>query len=290
MGRRYDTLSFLSDYGTDDEFVGIVHSVIRSIAPHLTTVDITHGIPAHDVRAGGLTLARSAQYLCPGVVLAVVDPGVATSRRAVVVEVGDGESVLVGPDNGLLAPAVAMVGGASRAVSLTCADYHLSTPGPTFAGRDIFAPVAAHVANGVDLVEFGEDVDPSTLLPGVMPVATTEDDGLHTEVLWVDRFGNIQLNVGPDELSDIVGQIGGRCQIRISGLTRPAVRVVAFDEVPAGSIGLLVDSYGLATLVVDRASAAMDLVVSAGDRVVLAPVGDEPDAVTKVELGRNEPT
>ena len=114
MGRRYDTISFLSDYGIDDEFVGVVHSVVRSIAPHAHVVDITHGIAAHDVRAGGLALARASGYLCPGVVLAVVDPGVGTDRRAVAVEVGDGESVLVGPDNGLLAPAVAMVGGAGR--------------------------------------------------------------------------------------------------------------------------------------------------------------------------------
>jgi|TARA_B100000959_G_scaffold117900_1_gene123859 hypothetical protein len=289
VGRRYDTLSFLSDYGTDDEFVGVVHSVVRSIAPLVTIIDVTHGIPAHDVRAGGLTLARSAQYLCPGVVLAVVDPGVATSRRAVAVEIGDGESVLVGPDNGLLAPAVALVGGASKAVSLTSTDYHLPAPGPTFAGRDLFAPVAAHLANGVDLGEFGDEVDPSTLLPGVMPVAAAEDDGLHAEVLWVDRFGNVQLNVGPDELGDVVGQIGGRCQVRSAGTARPVVRVVAFDEVPAGGLGLLVDSYGLATLVVDRASAAADLGVSAGDSLVLAPTGGGSGSVTRVELGRSEP-
>lgn len=289
MGHRYDTLSFLSDYGTDDEFVGVVHSVVRSIAPHVGIVDVTHGIPAHDVRAGGLTLARSAQYLCPGVVLAVVDPGVATSRRAVAIEVGDGESVLVGPDNGLLASAVALVGGASRAVSLTSEGYHLPAPGPTFAGRDVFAPVAGHLANGVGLGELGEEVDPSTLLPGVMPVASVEEDGIHAEILWVDRFGNIQLNVGPDELGNVVGHVGDRCQVRTSGSTRPVVRVVAFDEVPTGGLGLLVDSYGLATLVVDRASAALDLGVSAGDTVVLATGGDGGGAVTKVQLGRNEP-
>ena len=289
MGHRYDTLSFLSDYGTDDEFVGVVHSVVRSIAPHVGIVDVTHGIPAHDVRAGGLTLARSAQYLCPGVVLAVVDPGVATSRRAVAIEVGAGESVLVGPDNGLLAPAVALVGGASRAVSLTSEAYHLPAPGPTFAGRDVFAPVAGHLANGVGLGELGEEVDPATLLPGVMPVASVEEDGIHAEILWVDRFGNIQLNVGPDELGNVVGQVGDRCQVRTSGSTRPVVRVVAFDEVPTGGLGLLVDSYGLATLVVDRASAAVDLGVSAGDTVVLATGGDGSGAVTKVQLGRNKP-
>ena len=87
MGRRYETVSFLSDYGLEDEFVGIVHSVLRSIAPHAAIIDVTPGVPAFDVRAGGLALARSAQYLCNGVVLAIVDPGVATDRRAVAVEV-----------------------------------------------------------------------------------------------------------------------------------------------------------------------------------------------------------
>ena len=106
---RFDTVSFLSDYGTVDEFVGVVHSVIRQLAPGVSVVDVTHEVPPHDVRAGGLTLARAAQYLAPGVVLAVVDPGVGTSRRAVAIEVGDGEAVFVGPDNGLLAAAVSMV-------------------------------------------------------------------------------------------------------------------------------------------------------------------------------------
>ncbi|HET7718313.1 MAG TPA: SAM-dependent chlorinase/fluorinase, partial [Acidimicrobiales bacterium] len=133
---RYDTITFLSDYGLRDEFVGVVKGVLRTLAPHATVLDLTHEVPVHDVRAGALTLARSVQYLPPGVVLAVVDPGVGSDRRAVAVEVGDEQTaVLVGPDNGLLAPAVAMVGGARRAVSLTNTDLHLPAPGPTFAGR-----------------------------------------------------------------------------------------------------------------------------------------------------------
>ena len=166
MALRYDTISFLSDYGHDDEFVGVVQSVIRAIAPEVAVIDVTHQVPPHDVRAGGLALARSAQYLCPGVVLAVVDPGVGGARRAVAVEVGDGASVLVGPDNGLLAPAVALVGGADRAVELTEPDYQLEAPGPTFAGRDVFAPAAAHLCAGVDLAELGPEIDPAGLLPG----------------------------------------------------------------------------------------------------------------------------
>ena len=176
MPLRYDTITFLSDYGHADEFVGVVHSVIRSITPDAAVVDLTHDIAPHDVRAAGLLLARSAQYLCPGVVLAVVDPGVGGDRRCVAVEVGDGMSVLVGPDNGLLAPAVAMVGGATRAVELTNTDFHLPAAGATFAGRDIFAPVAAQLCQGVDLAELGERIEPGLLQPGVLPL-TRADDG-----------------------------------------------------------------------------------------------------------------
>ena len=165
----YDTISFLSDYGHADEFVGVVHSVIAAIAPHVRVVDVTHGVAACDIRAGGLALARAAQYLLPGVVLAVVDPGVGTSRRPVAVEVGDGASVLVGPDNGLLAPAVALVGGAGRAVELAGGDYRLEAQpelGSTFDGRDVFAPAAAHLCCGVPLSALGPPIDPATLMPG----------------------------------------------------------------------------------------------------------------------------
>ena len=283
MGRRYDTISFLSDYGTDDEFVGVVHSVVRGIAPHAHVVDITHGIGAHDVRAGGLALARSAQYLCPGVVLAVVDPGVGTDRRAVAVEVGGGESVLVGPDNGLLAPAVAMVGGADRAVSLTDPAWHLPAPGSTFDGRDVFAPVAAHLATGVDLGEMGDPIQPAGLLPGVLPVAAIESDGLHAEVLWVDRFGNLQLNVDPGELDAL--EAGDRYRVRVAERVFPAQRVSAYDDVPTGGLGVLVDSWGMVSLVVARASAAADLGIGAGGAVVLGPAGDDPGVTTRVALG-----
>src|SRR5258706_7656959 len=109
---KYATVTFLSDYGLADEFVGVVKSVIRSIAPEVTVIDLTHEIEPHDVRGAGLALARSAQYLVPGIVLAVVDPRVATPRPAIAVEGGDGESILLGPHHGLLAPAGALAGGA----------------------------------------------------------------------------------------------------------------------------------------------------------------------------------
>ena len=218
VGRSYDTVSFLSDFGTADEFVGVVKAVIRDLARHVTVLDLTHEIPPHDVRAGSLALVRAIQYLPSGVVVAVVDPGVGTQRRAIAVEVAGGEGVLVGPDNGLLAPAAAMAGGAERAVSLTDTSYHLAAPGATFAGRDVFAPVAAHLCNGVDLAELGEAVDPVTLLPQVVPVSREEGGELVGEVLWVDRFGNAQLNVGPED----VDGWGDQIQLRFGDTVRTA--------------------------------------------------------------------
>lgn len=273
MALRYDTISFLSDYGFDDEFVGVVKSVIRSIAPDVTVIDITHGIPPHDVRAGSLTLARTAQYLNPGVVLAIVDPGVGTERRAVAVEVGDGASVLVGPDNGVLAGAVAMVGGATRVVSLDDPRWHLPAPGATFDGRDVFAPVAAHLCRGVDLAELGTLVDPLTLRPGLLPVSRDDDGSLVGEVLWVDRFGNAQLNVDPDDLE----AWGARVRLRAGELTRTAVRAGSYAELGSGQVGLVVDSYGLLSIALDQRSAADELGLAAGTEVVLEPLDDEDD-------------
>ena len=278
MAPTFDTISFLSDYGLDDEFVGVVKAVVRAIAPHATVLDLTHQVPAHDVRAGSLALVRSMQYLPPGVVLAVVDPGVGSARRAVAVEVGDPDagadgdgggatSVLVGPDNGLLAPAVAMVGGARRAVSLTATAYHLDAPGPTFAGRDVFGPVAAYLCAGVPLDALGEAVDPGSLVPGVIPLSRPEDGGLEAEVLWVDRFGNAQLNVDPDDLA----ALGSPVVVRFGTRERSAVSVATFADLKAGEVGLLVDSYGLVAVALNRRSAAEELGLGAGDPVRLEP-------------------
>jgi S-adenosylmethionine hydrolase len=267
MGRPYDTVSFLSDYGTQDEFVGVVKSVIRSIAPQATVIDLTHDIAPHDVRGGGLALVRSAQYLASGVILAVVDPGVGTTRRAVAIQVAGGEGVFVGPDNGLLASAVAMTGGAERCVELTSTEHQLVAPGPTFAGRDVFAPAAAHLCNGVDLGELGPEIDPISLLPGILPLSEITPEGeVKAEVLWVDRFGNVQLNVDPDEIAFL----GDRMRVRFgeSGV-RTAGVVRTYGDLKAGQLGVIVDSYGLISLAFDRMAAADELRLRAGDAVSL---------------------
>ncbi len=282
MSPAFSTISFLSDYGTDDEFVGVVKSVVRSIAPEVTVLDITHGVTACDVRAGGLALARASEYMVPSVVLAVVDPGVGTNRRGVAIEVADGAAFLVGPDNGLLAPAVGMVGGATGAVVLDNPEYQLPQVGATFDGRDIFAPAAAHLCQGVPLDELGTRIEPSQLLPGVLPVAEKQDDGSMTaEVLWIDRFGNCQINIDPTDID------GWAENVRISGQsieTRNATQVKTFAEITTGSVGLLADSYGLLMLAIDRGSAATELGLQEGDRLVLASADSVPNVSTPVSL------
>jgi len=281
---RFDTISFLSDFGLDDEFVGVVHSVIRSIAPHVAVVDLTHGVTPHDTRAGGLALARSANYLNPGVVLAVVDPGVGTTRRPVALEVGGGMSILVGPDNGLLAPAAGMVGGATRAVELTSPKYRLESLGTTFDGRDVFAPAAAHLCNGVPITDLGPEIDPATLMPGVLPVSREEDGVLVGEVLWIDRFGNCQINIDPGEIE----QLGRELTLTSGTELRTAVMCSAYDEITVGRVGLVTDSSGLISIAVARSSAAAELSLFEGSEIRLATPDNSGMQGAPIKLRRKD--
>jgi S-adenosyl-L-methionine hydrolase (adenosine-forming) len=265
---RYPFISFLSDYGRTDEFVGVCHAVMLDVCPDLHIVDITHDIAPFDVRAGGLALVRAAQYLPEGVVLAIVDPGVATERRCIAVEVDGG--VLVGPDNGLLAPTVAMLGGPRAVVALENRDFQLPAPGPTFAGRDIMAPAAAHIASGVALAELGPDVDPVTLAPALVPLPKENEDGsIAGEVLWVDRYGNCQLNVAPEQLEANGVKPGDVVGVRIGDRDRRARWVRAFAEAKPSELVMLVDSYGMCALALDQRSAADELHIRAGNTVTV---------------------
>jgi S-adenosylmethionine hydrolase len=290
---RYDTVSLLTDYGNRDEFVGVVKSVIRDIAPHVGIVDLTHEIAPFDVRAGSLALARCIGYVPSGVVLAVVDPGVGTHRRAVAIEVAGGAGVVIGPDNGLLAPAVAMAGGAERAVELTNLDYQLQAAGITFAGRDIFAPAAAYLCNGVDLMDLGDEVDPAVLTPGTIPLPRNDGDAVVAEVLWIDRFGNCQLNLGPEDLDELAQFRGAdRVSLRLGDPTAPtgvtartAVRSSNFADI-GGGIGLVLDSYGMLAVCLDRRSAADELGIGPGDQITVTPLTEQSGGTgIRVTLG-----
>ncbi len=268
MGRTYDTVSFLSDFGYQDEFVGVVKSVIRDLAPHAAVVDINHNVPAYDVRAGSLSLARAVPYVASGVILAVVDPGVGTERRAVAIEVAGGEGVFVGPDNGLLAAAVALTGGAERCVVLNNPAYQLEAAGGTFAARDIFGPAVGHLCAGLDITELGDRVDPYSLLPGMIPIAREEEGELLAEVLWIDRYGNVQLNVDAEEIASY----GDPVRIHYADKTRVLRRAAAYANVTPGDVGIVIDAYGLVSLAADRSSAAETLRLRPGDNVKISSV------------------
>ncbi|MFM9084061.1 MAG: S-adenosyl-l-methionine hydroxide adenosyltransferase family protein [Actinomycetota bacterium] len=270
----HNHVSLLTDYGLDDEFVGVVKSVIVDLAPHVRITDITHGIAAFDVRAGSLALARAIQYVPAGIVIAVVDPGGGAERRAIAVEVEGGPGILLGPDNGLLAPATAMAGGAERAFVLSNTDLHLEAPGATFAGRDVFAPVAAHLCNGGVLEDVGEEIDTALVMPGIVPVASREShprhgEGLRCEVTWVDTFGNCQLNAGVEDIESF----GSQLRLVIPGGTEETIRsarvATHFAVIGDGAVGLVIDSYGMLAVAVDRGSAAAQLSLGAGDAVLL---------------------
>jgi S-adenosylmethionine hydrolase len=267
-------VSFLSDYGRVDEFVGVCHGVMLDVTPDLRIVDITHEIAPFDVRAGALALVRAIQYVPDGVVLAVVDPGVGTDRRCIAVEVEAG--FLVGPDNGLLAPAVAMLGGPGRIVTLDDPAYQLVAPGPTFAGRDIMAPAAAYLAGGLPIDALGTPVDAAGLSPGLVPLPQDGDDGtIAGEVLWVDRFGNCQLNIAPEQLLERGVGPGGFVGVTIGSEDRRAHWVAAFADAKPAELALIVDSYGMCALALDRRSAAAELKLRAGKTLIVTALTEE---------------
>jgi S-adenosyl-L-methionine hydrolase (adenosine-forming) len=236
-------ISFMSDFGHDDEFVGVVHGVIARIAPEVRVIDVGHEFTQGDIRSGGLALMRAIQYLPQGVAVVVIDPGVGTGRKAIAVETSWG--VLIGPDNGVLAPAVAMVGGASRAVSIENPEVKLPAPGATFDGRDLFGPAAAVIASGqATLEELGPEIGTGDLTPMMVPLVEHGDQSVTGEVMWVDHFGNAQLNISPEDLK-LVGIGPGTAAVLKIGPSEFAIEwLVAYGDVEVGEGLLHVDSYG----------------------------------------------
>lgn len=235
---------FLSDFGRTDEFVGVVHGVIARIAPEVRVIDIGHDFDARDVQGAALALMRSIQYLPEGVALAVVDPGVGTERRAIAARTPWG--YFVGPDNGLLAPAVAIVGGADLIVSIEDPRFRLPAEGETFHGRDIFGPAAAVLASGdASIEDLGPVVDPGTVAPMMLPLAEADGfGGLLGEVLWIDHFGNAQTNVSSGDLESLGLEPGDEIAMTIAGTDRPMPWRAAYGDVAEGEGLLHVDSYG----------------------------------------------
>jgi S-adenosyl-L-methionine hydrolase (adenosine-forming) len=263
-------ISFMSDYGRDDDFVGVCHGVIAGICPEARVVDITHGIERHDVRQGALVLRNTLPYVPAGVHLAVVDPQVGTERRGVAVRCEDGR-VLVGPDNGLLSLAWQRFGGVDLAVDVSRSPHRLEPVSATFHGRDLFAPVAAQLAAGAELADAGEPVEPEELAVVELPVARLEGDHIIAHVLVTDRFGNAALNVAHDELSGSGMRLGGTVEIEAKGERFLASYAQTFADVKPGELLVYEDAYRTLAVAINRGDAAGTLGLAPDAEVVLRP-------------------
>lgn len=261
----YPIISLLTDYGLDDGFVAACHGVIARLCPTARIIDITHLVPAGDVRRGAAVLAQTVPYLPTGIHVAIVDPGVGTSRRAVAVETPD--RIFVGPDNGVLSWAA---DPPLRAYELTDPKLHLEPVSATFHGRDIFAPVAAHLAAGVEPASVGPEFDPALLVALPAPVRLVADGAAEGEVLSVDGFGNVQLSLTAADLHRIGAARGATLTITIG---RHSLRVLygeTFGSVPPDGLVAYADSAGQLALAVNRGDAAQRLGLPPGARVRLS--------------------
>ena len=262
-------ITFLSDYGLDDAFVGICHGVVASVAPDVRVIDVCHEIGPQDVEHGANTLAAAVEYLPVAVHLAVVDPGVGTSRRGIAVLTAQG-SVTVGPDNGVASLAWARLGGPVLAHSIDNDALWLPNPSKTFHGRDIFAPVAAHLATGAPLSDVGAEVDVETLVHVTTRQPDVDDDHVHGEVTSVDHFGNLSLNVHRSDLEAAGMNLGDTVELRLHGRTLEVPFTVTFGEVSPGRTAVCEDSYRRITVAVNLGHAAKTLRAGRGDPIVIA--------------------
>jgi S-adenosylmethionine hydrolase len=268
-------ITFLSDYGHSDEFVGVCHGVIARRCPTARVIDVTHSVPSHDVRAGAILLRTALPYLPSGVHLAVVDPGVSAvgphSRRAVALRTVEHGHVLVGPDNGLLMPAAERLAGVAEAVDIGASVECLQPVSRTFHGRDIFAPVAAALAAGEPLAAVGEPLEPEQLRRMGIPTAHVDDGALTAHVLRSDTFGNLILNASNEQLLAIGAGIGDALGVSHTGTRHTASYAATFADVTPGELLIYEDAQQMVSLAVNRGSAAKLLGADQDDELVIRP-------------------
>lgn len=264
-------VSLLTDYGHDDEFVGICHAVIRGIAPEVPIVDLTHGIPRYGVREGAVVLRNALPYLPSGVHVAIVDPQVGTERRGLALRTAD-QRILVGPDNGLLSLAWERAGGVLEAVDISRSQHRLEPVSATFHGRDLFAPVAARLAAGEELAEAGQHVEPDELQAIELPRPQVREGEVTAHALLVDRFGNLSLNVAHADLAGSGLVLGKTVEVEASGERFAATFAQTFADVGPGELILYEDAHRSLALAVNRGDAAAHLGLASDAQVILRPL------------------
>ena len=263
-------VTFLSDYGTVDEFVGVVHAVIARIAPEVRVIDISHGIPRHGVLPGALMLARTLPYAPAGVHLAVVDPEVGARRRAIALRTAHEDRLLVGPDNGLLLPAAERFGGIEEAVEISESPWRLEPVAATFHGRDLFAPVAARLATGAPLAEAGPPVEPVELVPLEVPQPAARPTARSSQpCVAIDAFGNVSLLAGHGDLSAAGLRIGHPVAVTAGGGRLDATYARTFADVRPGDALVYEDAARTAAVAINTGDAGAVLRVRPGDEVTI---------------------
>ncbi len=265
-------ISFLTDFGLQDDFVGTCHGVMKRIAPDVQIIDITHGIEPQRVLQGALVLANTLPYMPEGVHLAVVDPGVGSDRLEVALRGADGR-LYVGPDNGLLVPAAERLGGIAAAHSLENPAYRLERVSKTFHGRDVFSPAAAHLAIGLDIAELGPALDPASLVRIDLPEPEIGKGRIRATVLYTDQFGNVQLNLTRAHLEQVGLEQGTRVELELALERYYAVTAQTFTDADPGDIILYEDAYGNVAIAINHGNAAEMFSVRPGQelRIHLRP-------------------
>jgi S-adenosylmethionine hydrolase len=265
-------ITFLSDYGHADEFVGVVHAVIARLCPEARVIDLTHGIRRHAVLGGALALERSLPFAPPGVHLAVVDPDVGARRRAVALRTHEEDRLLVGPDNGLLIPAAERFGGIAEVVDIGASPWRLEPVSATFHGRDVFAPVAARLAAGGALADAGPPLDAADLVPlGRTHAVVGSDGSVLARVVSVDTFGNVQLDAAHEQLAGTGLRLGRAVRIELGGRSVGAQFARAFADVGPGDVLVYEDASRMLAVAVNTGDAADDLMLEPGDEVRILP-------------------
>jgi S-adenosylmethionine hydrolase len=268
-------VTFLSDYGTEDEFVGVVHAVIARLAPDVRVIDISHGIERHGVLQGALMLARTLPYAPAGVHLAVVDPEVGARRRALALRTSDEDRLLVGPDNGLLLPAAERFGGIAEVVEISASPWRLEPVAATFHGRDVFAPVAARLATGAPLADAGEPLEPVELVPLDLPHPRQRGGALAARVIGVDSFGNVSLLADHGDLASAGLRIGRPVSCTAARGRLEATYARTFADVAPGDALVYEDAARTAAIAINTGDAATALRVRPGDEVTITAAVEE---------------
>jgi S-adenosyl-L-methionine hydrolase (adenosine-forming) len=269
---RFRTISFLSDYGLVDEFVGVCHGVMLRIAPEVTVIDVCHGIRPQNIAEGANVLAQAVPYLPTGVHLAIVDPGVGSGRLPIAVQAADG-SWLVGPDNGLLIPAAARLGGPTSVRKLENPELRAPHPSRTFHGRDIFAPAAAHLARGVPPEELGGELPVERCVSLRVAVPRLHDGHFHAAVTKVDRFGNLSINVDAVAAAEVGIVVGTALDVGVEGHRLVIPFGETFGSVAPAEPVVTEDSHGQLAVCVNLGSAADRFGASLGSKVLIGPAG-----------------